>query len=71
MLLLGSLSMPLITSLKASAVWSMAGLAPDFARTRKRTAFKVSLMFAGLSYHNREIILFTIDPYYGNLNYIP
>ena len=24
-----------------------------------------------LSYHNKETILFTIDPYYGNLNYIP
>ena len=24
-----------------------------------------------LSYHKKETVLFTIDPYYGNLNYIP
>ena len=24
-----------------------------------------------LSYHNKETILITIDPYYGNLNYVP
>ena len=24
-----------------------------------------------LSYHNKEAILFTIDPHYGNLNKVP
>ena len=26
---------------------------------------------SNLNYHNKETILFTIDPYYGDLNYIP
>ena len=28
----------------------------------------VGFLLSGLSYHNKETILFTMDPYYGNLS---
>ena len=43
---------------------------PQSNRRLQRASW-VRVKELNLSYHNEETILFTIDPYYGNLNAMP